>query len=207
MMTLVGSPRTREQRRLVVVTRVTGRLVRWQLSLGLLGLGALFLWQTNSPPDTDRTLVTLLAAFGLAPILVDPAAVTVASSPTPLRSRFAHRVVWVAPAVVCWALLQWILVADPHRVLPPRWVLLELVSSVAIVLAAEQVTARATRATGLTGVAALLCAVAVVVSVSRYVAILPARDHELRVASIGAVAIAACWIASRDAAVRNLACD
>jgi hypothetical protein len=205
MMTLVGSPRTREHRRFVVVTRVTGRLMRWQLSLGVLGLSALVIWQTSSPPDVDRTVLTLSAALGLAPILVDSAAVTVASSPTPLRRRFAHRVVWVAPAVACWALVQWVLVADPHRVLPPRWVMLELASSVAIVLAAEQITARATRATGLTGVAALLCVVAVVASVSRWFAVIPVRDHELRVASIGAVAIAVCWIASRDPALRNSA--
>ena len=194
---------TLEQRRFVAASRVTGRLARWQLSIATLGLVVLIMWRTHAPPDIDRTLITLSAAVGLAPLLVDPAAVTVASSPTPMRRRFAHRVAWVAPAVVCWILMQWILVADPHRVLPPRWVLLELVSAVAIVLAAEQVTARATRATGLTGVAALLCAVAVVASVSRYVAILPVRDHELRVASIGALAIAACWIASRDPALRN----
>jgi hypothetical protein len=196
---------TLEQRRFVAASRVTGRLAHWQLSIATLGLVVLIMWRTHAPPDVDRTLITLSAAAGLAPVLVDPAAVTVASSPTPLRRRFAHRVVWVTPAVACWTLMQWILVAEPHRVLPPRWVVLELASSVAIVLAAEQVAARATRATGLTGVAALLCVVAVVASVSRYVAVIPVRDHELRVASIGAAAIAVCWIASRDPALRNRA--
>jgi hypothetical protein len=185
--------------------RVTGRIVRWQPSLCALGLIALVMWRTNAPPDADRTLTTLLAVAALAPILVDPAAVIVASSPTPLRTRFAYRLVWIAPAVVGWIVAQWIFVADPHRVLPPRWVWLEFVSAMAIVLAAELVTTRAARATGLTGLATLFSVVAVVVAVSRYVAILPVRENELRVTSIGAVAIAACWIASRDPALRDSA--
>ena len=186
----------------IVVSRVTGRIVRWQPSLGALALMAFIMWRTGASADNDRTFATIFLAAGLAPILIDPAAVTVASSPTPLRERFAYRLVWTLPALVCWMATQWIFVVDPHRMLPPRWVWLELVTSMAIVLTAEQATARATRATGLAGVAALLCCVALVSAASRHIAILPIKEHELRVASIGAVATAACWIACRDPALR-----
>ena len=194
---------TVEQRRFVVASRVTGRLVRWQLSIATLGLVALIMWRTDAVPDTDRMLITLCAAAGLAPILVDAAAVTLASSPTPVRGRFAHRFAWIAPAVVCWIVAQWIFIAEPHRLLPPRWSWIELTTSLAVVLAAELTAARTTRATGLAGVAALLCFVAMVAVASRRIALLPISEHELRFASIGAVAIAVCLVASRDPALRN----
>src|SRR5204863_8333851 len=160
----------------------------WQPSLGVLGLMAFIMWRTHASPDHDRAFATLFLAAGLAPILIDPAAVTVASSPTPLRERFAYRLVWTLPALVCWMATQWIFVVDPHRMLPPRWVWLQLVTSMAIVLTAEQATARATRAAGPAGVAALLCCSELVSASSRPIAISPLKVLALRVARIGAVA-------------------
>ena len=193
---------TIEQRRFVAASRVTGRLAHWQLSIATLGLAALITSRTHAPPDVDRTLLTLSAAAGLAPLLVDPAAVTLASSPTPLRARFAYRLAWVMPALVCWTASQWILIADPHRLVPPRWVCLELATALAIVLGAELTSARTARATGLTGVAALCCFVALVAAASTRVAILPISEHEVRFASIGVIAVAWCWTFLREPALR-----
>lgn len=195
---------TLQQRRFVVASRVAGRIARWQPSIATLGLVAFIMWRTDAPQDTDRTLITLCVAAGLAPILVDPAAVMLASSPTPLRRRFAHRLVWIAPAALCWIVAQWIFIVAPRQVWPPRWEWIELTTSLAVVLAAELTAARTTRATGLTGVAALLCFVAVVAVASRRIALLPISEHELRVASLGAIAVALCHRASRDPALRNL---
>ncbi|MEO8695683.1 MAG: hypothetical protein ABI658_19350 [Acidimicrobiales bacterium] len=182
---------------------VAGRIVRWHLSVVALGVVAVVMWRTDAAPDTDRTLVSLCTALLLAPILVDPAGVTLASSPTPVRRRFAHRLVWIVPALVLWIAAQWIFIADPHRLSPPRWCWIGLTTSLAVVLAAELTAARTARATGLAGVAALLCFVAVVAAASRRVALLPPGEHELRFAMMAAVAIVCCYIASRDPALRS----
>lgn len=201
-MTAIGAPRAQAQLRFVNVARATRRIAHWQLSLGTLGLVALIMWQTDASADADRTLASLFAAAGLAPILVDSAAVTLASSPTPRRARFGHRLVWVTPAVACWIATQWILISSPRRLLPPRWAWLELTTLLAIVLSAELTAARTTRSTGLAGVATLLLFVGAVAVASRHVATLPTSEHELRFAGIGAIAIAICCIASRDSALR-----
>ncbi len=193
--------RSRGRRRFVVAARVTRRIVRWQLSVVALGLLALVMWQTNGAPDTDRRLVTLCTAMALAPILVDPAGVTLASSPTPARRRFAHRFVWVVPAIVLWVATQWIFIADPHRLSPPRWSWIELTTSLAVVLAAELTAARRARATGLTGVAVLLCFGALLAAASRYVDLLPTDEHEVRFVAMAAVAIVWCRVVSRDPAL------
>jgi hypothetical protein len=180
--------------RLVDVGRATSR--------GALGVAALIAVQTDGSDDVDRVFITLFVAAGLAPILVDPAAVTMASSPTCRRRRIVHRLVWIAPGLAGWAVLQWIVAADSRRVVPPRWAWLELSTSLAVVLAAEIISARSFRATGLSGVGALLCVTAMTYAVSYYVAIVPVAEHELRFASIGAVALIVCWCASSDSALR-----
>jgi hypothetical protein len=190
------------RRRFVVAARVTGRIVRWQFSVAALVLLAVVMWRTDAAPDTDRTLVSLCTALLLAPLLVDPAAVMLASSPTTMRRRFAHKFVWVVPAIVCWVAAQWIFI-DPQRLSPPRWTWIELATSLAVVLAAELTAARAARATGLSGVATLLCFVGVVAGASRHIALLPPSEHELRFALMAAVAIVWCRAASRDSALRN----
>jgi len=164
---------------------------------------AVVMWRTDAAPDTDRTLVSLCTALLLAPLLVDPAAVMLASSPTTLRRRFAHKFVWAVPAILCWVAAQWIFIDDPHRLSPPRWSWIELTTSLAVVLAAELTAARTARATGLLGVATLLCFVGVVAGASRQIALLPLSEHQPRFAAIAAVAIVWCRAASRDAALRN----
>ena len=190
------------RRRFVVATRVTGRVARWQVAVAALGVFAFVMWQSETGPDAERTLISLCVAAALSPILADPAAVLLASSPTSMRWRFVHRVVWITPAVIGWIVAQWIFIAEPHRVLPPRWAWIELTTSLAVVLAAEITAARMTRATGLTGVAALVCFVATVAVLSRRIELLPTSEHELRFASFAAVAVAVGHRASRDPARR-----
>ncbi|HUP71432.1 MAG TPA: hypothetical protein VM282_00140 [Acidimicrobiales bacterium] len=186
----------------MVATRVAGRMVRWQVSVAALGVFAFVMWQSETGPDIERTLISLCVAAALSPILADPAAVMLTSSPTSMRWRFALRVVWIAPAIICWIVAQWIFIAEPHRLSPPRWAWIELTTSLAVVLAAELTAARTTRATGLAGVAALVCFVATVAVLSRRIALLPSSEHELRFASLGAIAAALCHCASRDPALR-----
>lgn len=188
--------------RLVDVGRVTGRIPRWQFTLGALAVAAFISTQTDGSDDTDRTLGTLLFAAAWAPILVDTAAVTVASSPTCLRRRIAHRLVWTTPGLAGWVILQYVVAADARRVVPPRWAWLELSTSLAVVLAAEIISARSLRATGLSGLAALLCVNAMAYSISYYVAIVPVVEHELRFASVGVLALIICWCAANDSALR-----
>jgi hypothetical protein len=119
-----------------------------------------------------------------------------------MRWRFAHRLVWITPAVIGWIVAQWIFIAEPHRVSPPRWAWIELTTSLAVVLAAELTAARTARATGLAGVAALVCFVATVAVLSRRIDLLPTSEHQVRFASLGAFAAALCHRASRDPARR-----
>ena len=193
---------TVEQRRFVVATRVTGRIVRWQVSVAVLGVLALVMWQSDVGPEIERTLISVCVAATLSPILVDPATVMLAASPASMRRRFAHRMVWNAPAVTGWIVAQWIFIAGPHRLLPPRWAWIELTTLLAVVLAAELTAVRRARATGLAGVAALVCFVATVAVLSRRISLLPTSEHELRVASLGAIAVALCHFASREPALK-----
>jgi hypothetical protein len=164
-------------------------------------VAGVFLWHTQFDPMVDVIVVSMMVAGGLSFIVADPAAVTVASSPTNRFDRLGLRLALTAPAaVLAWVPLLRVGSSRAGISLPDgdAWLLLATFTTFA--LAAELWAGSASTAAGLVGVPALLAMQVIALQLPRRLAVYPVADHRWRWVILLALAIAAVTSALRDPA-------
>jgi hypothetical protein len=180
------------------------RAVLWP-PLGVAALVAtLVARRAELDPLLEYGLAALLLALALALVLDDPAAATLAASPTPLRRRRALRLAVALPLLAAgWAMVGWAAAPTGGGLFPPGWATLVLATFAGVVLASAAV---AGRDGGLGGAAAgpalLAFAVAAALLPGRW-ALLPVDGRERRWQLLLALALVVLLAASADPAARR----
>ncbi len=84
---------------------VTSRLVPFSVVIMATGSAAVVVWRAHLGGDIAELVLAVGPAIGLSPILDDPAAITLASSPTSRMRRVSARFAMVVPlGVACWVI-------------------------------------------------------------------------------------------------------
>ena len=157
------------------------RSMRWPALPISWAIAAVYLARTRADPATDAIVVSMLVAAGLAFVVADAAAVTVASSPTARCERVALRLVLTVPA----ATLAWIvLLRAGARLGRHPWsdgdAWLVFATCTGIVLVAELWWATPGSSGGLVGVPVLLALDVLARQLPGRLAVYPVADHRWR---------------------------
>ncbi len=181
------------------------RATRWPAIPASWAMAAIFLGHTHADPGLDVIVVSMLVAGGLSFVVADPAAVTVASSPTARFDRLALRLApTVVPAMVAWTVLLRLGASTDLRPLPDgdAWLLVAVFT--ALVLVAELWFGSAAAAAGLIGIPTLLSVQVVALQLPAKLAVYPVADHRWRWAIALALSTSAVHAACRDPARRRV---
>lgn len=157
------------------------RATRWPAIPTSWVMAAVFLGRSHVDPDLDAIVVSMLVAGGLSFVVADPAAVTLASSPTARFDRLALRLaLTVVPATVAWAVLLRVGASTDVRPLPDGDAWLLVATFTALVLVAELWFGSVSTAAGLIGTPTLLAVQVVALQLPARLAIYPVAHHRWR---------------------------
>jgi hypothetical protein len=212
-MLVIGTPDTSSSR-LAHFTTATGRAARvltWQPTAWSLA-GATLLLVIAKPATLDLRLAiggaAVAATAGFA--LDDPAAVTLAASPSSLRRRRAHRVAIVLVVAGTWwiGVVEYVTVRAGRFPLVDRTLLFGVLVAIALATAAAVAHLGERTGGGIAGVVVTLGAFATTFLPPRTWLPLPnspdAPGATGRLLAVAVATVAVLWIASRDPAGRRI---
>jgi hypothetical protein len=179
------------------------RSVWWQPIVVAAVAAAVVLRLARLDPAMERFLVALLLALGTALVLDDPAAATLAASPTTLWRRRRHRLALALVLVgVAWVALDRVAGHPGAALVPPGSATLVLGTLLGVVLASAALAGGDDRLGGAAAGPVLLGFVIVVAQLPERWSLLPVAGHERRWGLVLAAAVLVLLAASRDPAAR-----
>jgi hypothetical protein len=190
-----------------VATSPWGYLVRsvwWQPIVVAAVVAAVVARLAGLDPVTERFLAALLLALGTALVLDDPAAATLAASPTTLWRRRRRRLALALVLVgVAWVAVDRVAGHPDAGLIPPGPATLVLGTLLGVVLASAAVAGGEDQLGGAAAGPVLLGFVLVVARLPERWSLLPVAGHERRWGLVLAATVLALLAASRDPAARR----
>ena len=177
------------------------RVTRWQPLLVGGALAAVLSRAGRADPELRALVVAVVLALGAAFVFDDAAAVTLASSPSTLRRRRAHRLALVLPtAAAVWALVLRSLSWTTHGVARPGPATLAFATMLAVTfaIAAMSCGPHADLPGGAVTAPTLLALVLTSAALPRRFAVFPVAGHERRWWLVLAASAAVVWVRSAD---------
>lgn len=179
------------------------RAVWWQPVVAAAVVATVVARLARLDPDMERFLAALLLALGTALVLDDPAAATLASSPTTLWRRRRRRLALALALVgVAWVAVEQVAGHPDAGLVPPGPATLVLGTLLGVVLATAALAGGEDQLGGAAAGPVLLGFVVVVARLPERWSLLPVAGHERRWGLVLAVAVLALLAASRDPAGR-----
>lgn len=174
------------------------RSMHWQPLLGMALAAILVLARSDLPPSEDASVAAACVAIGLSFVLDDPAASTLACSPSTLLQRACMRLALALPAAVtAWLVLlaAW---GSGNGLLPTRDDLLLFATLTAVVLAVEATSTRHQTTGGFVAAPALLALALIARVLPEPLTLFPVAGHTSRWWGLLGVSTAIVVLALRD---------